>query len=114
MDNRTAASIIAKLATFFLFLKNHFNTTVKVIECDNKITTVKPQVERWLNTKGIIVEPSALDTQAQNRGAERSGGVNKEKARAIRLDANLSWELWPEITRAAVYLYNRTLNYINN
>jgi hypothetical protein len=36
------------------------------------------------------VEPSALDTQAQNRGAERLGGVNKEKARAMRLDANLS------------------------
>jgi hypothetical protein len=113
-DNRTAASIIAKLANFFLFLKNHFNITVKVIESDNEITTVKPQVERWLNTKGIIVEPSAPDTQAQNGGAERSGGVNKEKARAMRLDANLSWELWSEITRAAVYLYNRTPNYINN
>jgi hypothetical protein len=113
-DNRTAASIIAKLANFFLFLKNHFNVTVKVIESDNEITTVKPQVERWLETKGIIVEPSAPDTQAQNGGAERSGGVNKEKSRTMRLDANLSWELWPEITRAAVYLYNRTPNYINN
>jgi len=113
-DNRTAASIIAKLANFILFLKNHFNITVKVIESDNEITTVKPQVQHWLATKGIIVEPSAPDTQAQNGGAERSGGVNKEKARAMRLDANLSWELWPEITRAAVYLYNRTPNYSNN
>jgi hypothetical protein len=41
-DNRTAASIIAKLANFFLFLKNHFNITVKVIKSDNEITTVKP------------------------------------------------------------------------
>jgi hypothetical protein len=32
----------------------------------------------------------------------------------MRLDANLSWELWPEVTRAAVYLYNRTPNYSNN
>ena len=32
----------------------------------------------------------------------------------MRLDANLSWELWPEVTRAAVYLYNRTPNYVNN
>jgi hypothetical protein len=36
----------------------------------------------------IRIEPSALDTQAQNRGAERLGGVIKEKARAIQLDAN--------------------------
>jgi hypothetical protein len=32
----------------------------------------------------------------------------------MRLDANLLWELWPEITRAGVYLYNWTPNYINN
>jgi hypothetical protein len=113
-DNRTASSIINKLSNFFLFLKNHYNITVKVIETDNEITTVKPQVERWLASQGITVEPSAPDTQAQNGGAERSGGVNKEKSRAMRLDANLPWELWSEITRAGVYLYNRTPNYVNN
>lgn len=113
-DNRTAKSIIKALSTFILFLKNHYNVSVKTIEADNEITIVKPDVKRWLATQGIVVEPSAPDTQAQNGGAERSGGVNKEKARAMRLDANLSWELWPEITRAAVYLYNRTPNYTNN
>jgi hypothetical protein len=89
-DNRTAATIIATLDNFLLFLKNYFNITVKVIESNNEITTVKPQVERWLSTKGIIVEPSAPDTQAQNRGAKRLGGVNKKKARTMRIDANLS------------------------
>jgi hypothetical protein len=113
-DNRTANSIIKKLSDFLLFLKNHYNITIKVIESDNEITTVKPQVERWLASQGITVEPSAPDTQAQNGSAERSGGVNKEKSRAMRLDANLPWELWPEITRAGVYLYNRTPNYTNN
>ena len=113
-DNRTASSIIKKLSDFILFLKSHYNITVKVIEADNEISTVKPQVERWLASKGITVEPSAPDTQAQNGGAERSGGVNKEKSRAMRLDANLPWELWSEITRAGVYLYNRTPNYANN
>ncbi|KAI8930550.1 hypothetical protein NX059_012545 [Plenodomus lindquistii] len=113
-DNRTAKSIIKLLSNFILFLKNHFNITVKIIEADNEITTVKPEVQRYLSSQGIIIEPSAPDTQAQNGGAERSGGVNKEKARAMRLDANLSWELWPEITRAAVYLYNRSPNYANN
>jgi hypothetical protein len=113
-DNRPARSIIRILSNFIIFLKNHFNITVKVIEADNEITTVKPEVQRWLASNAIIVEPSAPDTQAQNGGAERSGGVNKEKSRAMRLDANLSWELWPEITRAAVYLYNRTPRYANN
>jgi len=113
-DNRTAKSIIKSLTNFFQFLKNQFGITPKVIEADNEITTVKPDVKRWLQTQGIVVEPSAPDTQAQNGGAERSGGVNKGKSRAMRLDANLPWELWPEITRAGVYLYNRTPNYANH
>lgn len=112
-DNRTAKSITRVLSNFLTFLQNQYNITPKVIETDNEITTVKPDVERWIRGKGIAVEPSAPDTQAQNGGAERSGGVNKEKARTMRLDANLPWELWPEITRAAVHLYNRTPNYSN-
>ncbi|KAI1507159.1 GAG-pre-integrase domain containing protein [Pyrenophora tritici-repentis] len=112
-DNRPARSIIRLLALFIQFMKKQFNITVKVIETDNEIITVKQEVEKWCTSLSIRLEPSAPDTQAQNGGAERSGGVIKEKARAIRLDANLPWELWPEITRAAVYLYNRTPNYPN-
>jgi hypothetical protein len=113
-DNQTAKSIIKALSTFILFLKNHYNISVKTIKADNEITIVKPEVERWLANQGTIVEPSAPNTQVQNGGAECSGSVNKEKARAMRLDANLSWKLWPEVTRAAVYLSNRTLNYANH
>jgi hypothetical protein len=113
-DNRPARSIIRLLGLFVAFMKKQFNITVKVIETDNEIVTVKQEVEKWCTSLSIRIEPSAPDTQAQNGGAERSGGVIKEKARAIRLDANLPWELWPEITRAAVYLYNRTPNYPNN
>ena len=112
-DNRPARSIICLLGLFVQFMKKQFNITVKVIEADNEIVTVKQEVERWCTSMSIRIEPSAPDTQAQNGGAERSGGVIKEKARAIRLDANLPWDLWPEITRAAVYLYNRTPNYPN-
>ncbi|KAF9733719.1 polyprotein [Paraphaeosphaeria minitans] len=112
-DNRPARSIIRQLSLFVQFMKKQFNITVEVIETDNEIVTVKQEVERWCTSQSIRLEPSAPDTQSQNGGAERSGGVIKEKARAIRLDANLPWELWPEITRAAVYLYNRTPNYPN-
>jgi hypothetical protein len=56
---------------------------VKVIETNNKIVTVKQEVERWCASLLIRLKPSAPDTQAQNRGAERLGGVIKEKARAI-------------------------------
>ena len=62
-------------------------------------------------TKGIRFEPSASYTQAQNGGAESSGGVVKEKARAMRSFAKLPHDLWHEIVKSAVYLLNRTPKY---
>ena len=113
-DNRPGKSIIRLLDIIVQFLKKQYNIAVKVIECDGEIATTKPEVARWCTAQAIRLEPSAPDTQAQNGGAERSGGVVKDKSRAMRLDANLPWQLWPEITRAAVYLYNRTPNYSNH
>ena len=75
---------------------------------------MKPEVARWYAAQSIRLEPSAPDTQAQNRGVERSGGVIKDKARTMRLEANLPWEMWPEIVRAAVYLHNRTPRSLND
>jgi hypothetical protein len=101
-----AKTIIMFLGTIVRFLKKQYNITVEIIKCDREITMMKPEVARWCTTKSIRLEPSAPDTQAQNGGAERSRGVIKDKARTMRLDANLRLELWPEIVRAAVYLYN--------
>ena len=112
-DNRTSKSIISCLESLVRFLKVQYNITVKVIECDGEIATTKPEVARLCTRMSIRLECSAPDTQAQNGGAERSGGVIKDKSRTIRLDANLPWEIWPEIVRAAVYLHNRTPNYNN-
>ncbi|KAI1508873.1 GAG-pre-integrase domain containing protein [Pyrenophora tritici-repentis] len=112
-DNRTARVILKSLKMLVTFMMNQFGITVKVIETDNEIFSVKPEVARWCRTRGIVLEPSAPDTQAQNGGAERSGGVVKEKGRAMRLDAHLPWDQWPEIARTAVYLHNRTPKYQN-
>ena len=112
-DNRPAKSIIGFLDIMTRFLERQYNIRVKVIECDGEITISKLEVARWCTARSIRLEPSAPDTQAQNGGAERSGGVIKDKARTMRLDANLPFEMWPEITRAAVYLHNRTPNYSN-
>lgn len=111
--NRTARSIISSLNNFFRFMERQFGIAIKVLECDNELFSVKAEVNRWLEAQGIRVEPSAPDTQAQNGGAERSGGVVKEKGRAMRLDANLPRNLWPEVARTAVYLHNRTPKYLN-
>lgn len=51
-----------------------------------------------LEEQGILIEPSAPDTQSQNGGAERSGGgVIEAKARTMRKGARLPEDLWREI-----------------
>ncbi|KAF7445741.1 gag-pre-integrs domain containing protein [Pyrenophora tritici-repentis] len=44
-DNRPARSIIRLLGLFVQFMKKQFNITVKVIETDNEIVTVKQETE---------------------------------------------------------------------
>ncbi|KAF7136791.1 hypothetical protein CNMCM5793_006309 [Aspergillus hiratsukae] len=114
LQDRTSDTIIKALEDLFRTLKHQYNIIPKIIECDNEIVTQKPQVYAFICSKGIKFEPSAPNTQSQNGGAERSGGVIKDKARAMREGAKLPAFLWPEIVRAAVYLFNRTPHYQAN
>lgn len=89
LQDRKAQSIIVAIDSLFKILSRQFRVTPRVVECDNEITQVKPQVSAWLVDKGIRIEPSAPQTQAQNGSAERSGGVIKEKSRAMRASAKI-------------------------
>ena len=109
LTDHTADSILMSFHHFLQLVKSHYNVFPTAVECDNEFTTQKPRVRNYLEDKGITVEPSAPYTQAQNGGAERSGGVVKEKIRAMV--GNFPDFLWPEICKAAVYLLNRTPRY---
>jgi Pol polyprotein len=111
LQDRTANSIITCFNSLFQILETRYSIKPKVIECDNEITEVKPRIRIFLENKALKIEPSAPNTQSQNGGAERSGGVVKEKINAMRASSKFPAFLWPEIVRAAVYLYNRTPKY---
>jgi hypothetical protein len=106
LEHRTADSIIDCLKHFIHLWESTYRTKIQVFEVDNEFTTLKPKIKEFLESKHFKVEPSAPYTQAQNGFAERIGAIIKAKARAMR--GRLPEELWPEIVRAAVYLYNRT------
>jgi hypothetical protein len=53
----------------------------------------------------------APNTQGHSGGAERSGGVLKNKERAMHVKARLPHALWPEIGETAIYLCNKFPNY---
>ena len=116
LEDRTSDTIIDALESLFGTLKTQYQVVPEVIECDNEIVDQKPKVRDFLEKppRSIRLEPSAPYTQAQNGGAERSGGVIKNKARAMKIGSNLPPFLWVEIYRCAVYLYNRTPKYVYN
>ena len=90
---------------FVNWLTTCYNLDVKVICTDNEINWIKTQA--WCNDKRISLELCAPNTHAQNGGAKRFGRLIMEKARAMRLSANLPHILWREIIDAATYLYNQ-------
>ncbi|KJZ77348.1 hypothetical protein HIM_03072 [Hirsutella minnesotensis 3608] len=109
LQDRRSETIVSTLNSAFKYLSYQLNFVIKAVECDNELTDRKHDVQRWLEGQQIRVEPSAPYTQSQNGGAERSGGVIKEKARAMT--GKLPHQLWREICKAAVYLNNRTPKY---
>src|SRR6185437_9918860 len=107
LKDRTAKTIIANLKYLFDYIEHHHNFKPKVVEADNKIYKVKPAVKTWLKVEKLIrVKPSASYTYDQNGGAERSGGIIKEKCKAM--GGKLPNMLWREIAKSAVYHQNRT------
>jgi hypothetical protein len=88
-------------------IKLQYHQRVRIIRIDNE-TAVGEEVKEYLREQGIVIEPSAPYTPAQNGHAESHGRTLATKARALRLASRLPHDLWPEIVRTAVYLMNRT------
>ena len=96
MKDELGEIIISALNHLFGLFKHEYRFQLKVIKIDGEIFIVKPAVRKFIEGKKIRVKPSPPDTQDQNRGAERSGGVIKEKIKAI--EGQLPTMLWREVT----------------
>ena len=83
------AKTIIDLKHLFGILKRQYNIEPQIVEVDNELTTQKPEVNAYFDRQHVKVEPSAPYTRAQLGGAERSGGVVKERIRTMAIGANL-------------------------
>jgi transposase InsO family protein len=91
---------------FISFIKNWWGIPIKAFHYDNEVAAGR-MVEEWLALQGIIVFHSVAGQPEQNGPAERSGGVIIQMARKLCVEGRLPDDLWPEITKAAVWLLNR-------
>ena len=96
LKDKSADTIISALKHMFDLFEYQYGFKPKVIESDGEIYSVKPAVRRFIEEKLMKIKPSPPDTQDQNGGAERSGGVIKEKIKAM--GGQLPMILWREVT----------------
>lgn len=95
-------------------IKRQFGLSICKFRLDNERSLVSLESERtrpfedWAKDEGIDIELAPSYTKEPNGTAERGGGVAQEKARQMRISANLPENLWPEFWVAASYLHNRS------
>ena len=71
LKDQRGVTLIAALKSHFALLDRQYGIKPAVIECDNKLTTQKPAVHRYILGLSIRVNPSPPYTQDLNGGAER-------------------------------------------
>jgi hypothetical protein len=84
-----------------------YNADVVAIRSDNE----KGFGNDLINTTeelGMLYEPAPAGTKEPNGLIERAGGVLTQRARAMRIHANLPKDLSHEMYRTAAYIVNCT------
>lgn len=103
------SSSLVTVRNFVALILRRYSQNVQVIRLDGE-TSLSTNFNLWTSRKGIVVEKSAPYTPAQNGAAERSGKELIVKTRAMRIGSNIPEDLWPETSKTAGYLLNRTPN----
>lgn len=99
--------IVSTIKGFVAYVERQYSCKVRIFRTDGE-TALGNYYDTWVLDEGIRIEPSPPYTKEQNGAAERSGGVITVRARALRIGSKLPATLWPEITKCAAYLLNRS------
>jgi hypothetical protein len=70
--------------------------------------------EKWALEEGIELELTPSHTHEPNGGPERAGQEIINKSIAMRESANLLERIWPEVTLAAIFLFNQSPSYTHD
>jgi hypothetical protein len=105
--NKDQVSILGIIHQFVAFVDRQFGYKIKTFRTDGESSLGKESIA-WIKDDGYKLEQSPPYTPDQNGAAERSGKSILIKARTIRISANLSANIWPEVVKTAGYLLNRT------
>lgn len=86
----------SRVIKFTAFIQNQTGKIVKRLKLDNGLEYGGTGLLKWLQEQGIHHEPKVPYSTEMNYVSEMSNGVIKTKARALRADAGVNENLWPE------------------
>lgn len=92
------------LQSFYIVVKNHFNTTVKTIWSDNGLEF---DMQAFYNQHDILHQKRCAYTPQQNSIVERKHQHILNVARYLRFQAHLPIHFWSDCLFTVVYIINR-------
>lgn len=99
-----------ELKTVINQIENRKERKVKRVITDGGGEFVNETMKQWLGEKGIAHLVTTRNTPQNNGTAEWMNRTIMEKARTLRIDANLPKQLWAELISTAVFMYNWNQN----
>jgi hypothetical protein len=112
LTEKSTPAVEPVIRDFEGWVHRQFGLLVCKIRQDNDRATISlphhrsSSFEVWAESEGIDLETPPVNTHEPNGGAERAGQEVITKSIKMRVGANLPESLWPEVTKAAVWLYN--------
>lgn len=106
LKDKTGSSVLKAIQNYCAFMKTQTGRKPRCFRFDNGKEYVNQEVLDWLESQGIEYELTAPYSSAQNGVSERLNRTTVERARAMLVDSNLPWSLWPEAVNYAFYLKN--------
>lgn len=118
--DKSGASTLAIITNFESWVRRQFRLSICKIRQDGDTGAISQgfnpkSFQLWAERDGIGLEISPPETHEPNGGVERARVIAMiERGIAMQLQANLPGELWPEITKAAIWLYNMCPSHAHN
>ena len=105
---RTKGQAAEQLKAYVAYLERQYDFKLKVFRADNGGEYVSNDLVSWCESKGINLNYTAPYSPEQNGIAERMNRTLVELVRAMSIAQHIPSYLWPEATKHAAYLRNRS------
>lgn len=107
---RHKSDVFDRFQEYEQLVSNKFSRTIKTLRTDNGLEYCNEKMQKYLKTKGIVMENTTPYTPQQNGKAERDNRTIVECARTMLQAKKLPNYLWAEAVNTAVYTLSRTGN----